>query len=99
MSSNIQNIRKSYQANPYQALEKINNILKIKITKDALLLRAEINQQLSRNTDALNDYTEVMTIFGVDDETLYRKQLLAEIIEMTQIDIYSCPNLHKDPWE
>ena len=96
---NIEDIKQNFRQNPQKALEDINAVLEKEKTKESLCLRAEIYQALNKNTDAINDYIEVLKAYGADEEIENRKQILETIVGMTQLDIYACTNLHKDPWE
>ena len=67
--------------------------------KELLTLRAKAYQTLNRNTDAINDYIEILKKYGHDEEIENRKKMLETIVGMTQLDIYACTNLHNDPWD
>ncbi len=99
MNGKIEEIRKILQENPQKALVEINALPHVEKSKEALMLRADIFQALNKNTDAINDYIEILKSFGPDEEVENRKKFLETIVGMTQLDIFACTNLHKDPWE
>jgi len=99
MEQTIDNIRKILEDNPAKALELTNNALKKNRSKELLLLRAEIYQTMNQNTNAINDYIDIIKKYGADEEVENRKKILETIVGMTQLDIFACTNLHNDPWD
>ena len=99
MKETINNIRKILEKNPAKALELTNNELRKTTAKELLLLRAEIYQTMNKNTDAINDYIDILKTYGADEEVENRKKFIETIVGMTQLDIFACTNLHNDPWD
>jgi len=99
MKSQLNEIEKLLESNAEKALEKIQKIMTKNSDKELLTLRAKIFQTLNRNTDAINDYIEILKKYGHDEEIENRKKMLETIVGMTQLDIYACTNLHNDPWD
>ena len=95
----LDEIRKEFKEKPQQASADVNILLKNKKTREGLILRAEIYEALTKNTDAINDYIEILKLYGKDEEIENRKKFLETIVSMTQLDIYACTNLHNDPWD
>lgn len=99
MESSLNDIRKILKKNPAKALELVNLEINKNSGKNLLMLRSEIYQATNENTKAINDYIEILKVYGADEEVENRKKLLETIVGMTQLDVFACTNLHKDPWD
>jgi len=99
MKSQINEIKKLLESNVAEALEKIQKIMAKDSDKELLTLRAMAYQTLNRNTDAINDYIEILKKYGSDEKIENQKNMLETIVGSTQLDIYACTNLHNDPWD
>ncbi len=80
-------------------LEEVQEALQRDPDNIALLRRrAELLQHLGRYGDALNGWLRIEELQPGDKETRQHIRYLEEILKYTNLDIFSDPNTHHDPW-
>ncbi len=65
---------------------------------DTLRQRALLLQQTGQYGPALNDWLQVRELLPDDREAQERIRYLETILKFTNLDIFSDPNTHHDPW-
>lgn len=66
---------------------------------ELLCQRAGLYEKLQYFGNALNDYNQVLRIQPGNMKAGAKAEMIKETLQHQNIDIYSDPNLHKDPWE
>ncbi len=84
---------------PEKLLEELTAALeKTPDDPDLLYRRAGVLQQMGRYGDAANDLIRLLEKDPDHEAAQQRLALLEEILKFTNLDIFSDPNTHHDPW-
>jgi tetratricopeptide (TPR) repeat protein len=65
---------------------------------ELLHIRAQLFEKQQEWAKAINDYLKILSLDQNDKKAQTQSEMLKTILRYNNIDIYSSPNTHYDPW-